>query len=253
MRSPGKVDVSCNGPQDGQGTVRLEAVWPDLIDAPSRDQGGRRASGIERGRLHDRCRGQTRQGLDNCRCVGRDVALKGLEAVAPCVDERPVVELFRDDYVEEAERERAVGAGPYRKPAGGKGGRFRPAGIDHDQRGIASAIFLDGAPEERVVRFSRVYAPENGARRLFEVELVIEGPAKRYCVGPDVRVPADLPYAHVVRTAEEVHEAMERPVCGVRPAYGRRQRLRPVLLFQPGEPRCNLVEGLVPRDALPSA
>jgi hypothetical protein len=47
MRRPGKVDVSRNGPEKGQGTVRLKAVSPDLIYAPSRDQGGRRASGIE--------------------------------------------------------------------------------------------------------------------------------------------------------------------------------------------------------------
>ena len=57
-------------------------------------------------------------------------------------------------------------------------------------------------PEQAVIRFGRVDAPQNRAGGLFGIKFVFNRPAEGNRVCPDGRVPADLTDPDIVRAAE---------------------------------------------------
>ena len=161
--------------------------------------------------------------------VARYVGSELVEAMAPFRNEIAVVQALGDDHVRESERKGAIRARLRRDPQIGAGCGLGVARIDHHERRVRFADASNRLPPERIVRLSRVRSPDEDAFRVV-VDVGLDCPTERDRVHPDARVPADLPYAHVVRRPKHVHEAMQRPKRRMRPANHGCKRFRPILV-----------------------
>ena len=182
--------------------------------------------------------------------VSRHVINQFIVARAPLVNEGAIDETLGDDNVDEAECERAVGAGIGRYPQIGASRGSREPRINHDKRRIRLPHLQDSAPKRRVIGFGGVGAPKEHAARLGG-EVGFDRPTERQHVHPDARVPADLPDAHVVRRADKRHEPMQGPKRGMRPSDHRSERTRTMLRDELFETTRDIVESLVPAHAFP--
>ena len=159
--------------------------------------------------------------------VARYVGSELVEAMAPLLHEIAVVQALGDDHVRESERKGAIRARLRRDPQIGAGCGLGVARIDHHERRVRLPDAANRLPPERIVRLSRVRSPDEDAFRVV-VDVGLDRPTERERIHPDARVPANLPDAHVVRRAEHVHEAMQRPKRRMRPANHGCKRLRPI-------------------------
>ena len=161
--------------------------------------------------------------------VSRYVGSELVEAMAPLPHEIAVVQALGDDHVREAERKGAIRARLRCDPQIGTRCGLGVARVDHHERRIRFPDAANRLPPERIVRLSRVRSPDEDAFCVV-VDVGLDRPTERERIHPDARVPADLPDAHVVRRAEYVHEAMQRPKRRMRPANHGCKRLRPILV-----------------------
>ena len=205
----------------------------------------RAASTIERG-------GHARDLLGALgRPLGR-LAAHLVEAQAPLLDERLVVELLLDHHVDEAQRERAVRPRPHGEVEVGARGGLRDARVDHDQLGALRLAVLEPLPGGRR-RLGRVRAPDHDALADARVgRLVDRVPAVDGGLGDELADAAVPALTDEVRGAEVAGEAPARPVA--RPlvrAAERRDRLGAVARADLAELGGDLVERLLPGDPLP--
>ena len=142
--------------------------------------------------------------------VARYVGSELVETMAPLLHEIAVVQALGDDHVREAERKGAIRARLRCDPQIGTRCGLGVARVDHHERRVRFADASNRLPPQRVVRLSRVRSPDEDAFRVV-VDVGLYCPAERDRIHPDAGIPANLPYAHVVRRAEHVHEAVQRP------------------------------------------
>ena len=232
----GLVDVARDRAQAANRPMRRRHVAARLVDAAPRHE-RRRLGAPEPARrsAHVISRYAAELG-DVLGRVSRYVGSKLVEAMAPLPHEIAVVQALGDDHVREAERKGAIRARLRRDLAVfhppdliGAGCGLGVARVDHHERHVRLSDASNRLPPERIVRLSRVRSPDEDAFRVV-IDVGLDRPTERDRVHPDARIPANLPDAHVVRRAEHVHEAMQRPKRRMRPADHGRKRFRPILV-----------------------
>ena len=247
----GLVHVSRHGAQTADGAVRGRHVRAHLVNPAARHERRGARPPEQARRPHDVVLRQAAHRGHMRGRVGPHVRGQLVEPVAPGIHERAVRQALLDDHVQKSQRQRAVGARPHGQPEVRHGRRLRAPRVDDHERRIRACERQDGPPERRVVGLRRVRAPDEQALRHPRHDVGLHGPTERERIHPDARVPANLPDAHVVGAAEQVHEAVQRPERRMRAADGARKRLRAVFVGKRLQARRDIVERFVPAHALP--
>ncbi len=177
--------------------------------------------------------------------------------VRPLAHERLVVAAFRDQEVDEAERQRAVGARPHLQEHVGAGGGADAARIDDHQLG-AARLRGDHVLSETQEVAVRVGAPEEDAAAVGEIGHGQAVGAERVGGGAGVARPlAEVRGADHVWRAEQGRQAPQPRLDLVEPgaaagALAERHGARAVGGAHGQQLRRDEVERLVPGDALPA-
>ena len=190
------------------------------------------------------------------------VAAHQQRPVAPIADEIAVVPAALDHQVGEAERQRAVGAGPHPKPDVGLVGETDLARVDHDQF-HAAPCRLDGGGGMGQARHAGIVAPEDEAAGAGDVGHRVAGKdpdaadAEGEAGGERPTPAADLEARHEVRTTVGVHQPpgpdVEVGGSGRRTrGYAEGERLGSVPVGDPAHGCRRQIECFVPTDPLPA-
>ena len=200
---------------------------------------------------------------------GRDVALgeqpsvvraNQERAVRPLADEGAIVPATLDHDVGDAERQRAVGAGPHAQPEVSLGGEPGAARIDDDEAS-AAAERRRCRGRVRQSRDARVVAPEQDAAGLLEIGHGRARRAHAHAVGVARRITAapaaQLQRSAVVRAAERSPQPLD-PGRRVRDGRGgwrdhaEHDALGAMLVGQFPQPCGREIQSFVPADLLPA-
>src|SRR6185503_17284399 len=224
-----------------------------------------RASPLEHRGLHGReeARGganlvgrHPRDRLGPFRRVLVDVLGELLEAVRVLLAEVVIVEVFLDDHVQEREPERVVGAGANLQPDLRLLRDDRLARIDRDHARLVQQCLADVESCLAVgARVRRLVPPVHDHRRRRAAREIADGQiAHRLDAGVHARMEAlREPGLTPVRRAERVTETRYPADVMAARARAHRDRLGPRLRADLEDLLRDLVERLVPRDALPLA
>jgi len=172
--------------------------------------------------------------------------------VHPGLDERPVEEILVQQDAHDRQEERPLGSRIRRQPEVRLRRRVREPGIDGDQR-RPLRLRVDDPLRVRIEVMARLQVrrqQQDGARvRVVRRRSVRAGPEE---VSEPSRRRADVGVAVVAVDPPCLQDAV-RVAVFARPADVVHQLVPPVLLDRLADPRADVVQRLVPRDARPSA